>query len=322
MTLDQFMKELTVNFIVCVMKLFFPSLARRLDFARQKDLNKQLYTDTPDGTERFVDVLIEVPVNEPPPEYLLIHVESQQTKRFDFPARMLGYYGLIYAREIESERKDSFSLPEFTAWQNRKQVLSFAFCNYPIQGGIAHEKCKVGLPESSLTCQYTCIGLPSLSAREYLQKDNPIVCALAVFMNHNDFSPPEFKVACYRKLLDYLPTLTRRQINIIVYSVETYLSLSAEEEQVYQRLIRGFHPEVNEMITNPLIERGRQEGIQQGKQSMLLQLLNAKFGVLSEPVVQEIRAITSEQELNRLSLRVLTANSIDEMGRLNCKLML
>jgi len=87
---------------------------------------------------------------------------------------------------------------------------------------------------------------------------------------------------------------------------------------------------VNEMITNPLIEQGRQEGVQlgrqegiqlgrqegvqQGKQSILLQLLNAKFGTLPEPLVQEIRAITSEQELNRLSLRVLTANSIDEMG--------
>jgi len=76
------------------------------------------------------------------------------------------------------------------------------------------------------------------------------------------------------------------------------------------------------MITNPLIEQGRQEGIQlgrqegvqQGKQSILLQLLNAKFGPLPEPVVQEIRAITSEQELNRLNLRVLTANNLDEMG--------
>ena len=76
------------------------------------------------------------------------------------------------------------------------------------------------------------------------------------------------------------------------------------------------------MITNPLIEQGRQEGIQlgrqqgvqQGKQSILLQLLNAKFGALPEPVVQEIRAMTSEQELDRLSLHVLTANSIDEMG--------
>jgi predicted transposase YdaD len=94
--------------------------------------------------------------------------------------------------------------------------------------------------------------------------------------------------------------------------------LSAEEEQVYQRLIREVYPEVNEMITNPLIERGRQEGIQlgvqQGKQSMLLHQLSAKFGVLSEPVVQEIRTITSEQELDRLSLRILTANSINEMG--------
>jgi len=338
MELDQFMKELTVNFIVCVMKLFFPGLARRLAFARQKDLNKQLYTDSPEGTERFVDVLIEVPVNDLPPEYLLIHVESQQNKRFDFPARMLGYHCLIYAREIEGERRDKFSLPEFTAWKNKKRILSFVFCNYPIKGGITQEKCKVGFPESNLTCRYTCIGLPSLSAREYLQKDNPVMCALAVFMNHDDYSLPEFKVSCYRKLLDYLPTSTRRQINIIVYAVETYLSLSAEEEQVYQHLIREVYPEVNEMITNPLIEQGRQEGVQlgrqegiqlgrqegvqlgrqegvqQGKQSILIQLLNAKFGTLTEPLVQEIRAITSEQELDRLSLRVLTANSIDEMG--------
>ena len=90
--------------------------------------------------------------------------------------------------------------------------------------------------------------------------------------------------------------------------------LSAEKEQVYQRLIREVYPEVNEMITNPLIEQGRQQGVQQGKQSILLQLLNAKFGTLSESVVQEIRAITSEKELDRFSLRILTANSLDEMG--------
>ena len=310
MELDQFMKELTVNFIVFVMKLFFPPLARRLDFSRQKDLNKQLYTDSPEGTERFVDVLIGVPVNEPPPEYLLIHVESQQNKRFDFPARMLGYHCLIYAREIEGERKDKLSLPEFTAWQNKKKILSFVFCNYPLKAGTTQEECKVGLPQSNLACQYTCIGLPSLSARECLQKDNPVVCALAVFMDEDGLSTPELKVSCYRRLLDYLATLTRRQINIIVYAVETYLSLSDDEEQVYQRLIREVYPEVNEMITNPLIERGRQEG----KQSFLLQLLNAKFGTLPVLIDQRIREITSEQELEQLGMRVLTANSLDEMG--------
>ena len=156
------------------------------------------------------------------------------------------------------------------------------------------------------------------------------MCALAVFMDADGLSTPELKVSCYRKLLDYLSTLTRQQINIIVYALETYLSLSAEEEQVYQHLIREIYPEVNKMITNPLIERGRQEGIQlgrqegiqlgrqegvqQGKQSILLQQLIAKFGTLPESVTQEIRAISSEQKLDELSLRVLTANSIDEMG--------
>ena len=155
MEIDQFMKELAVNFIVFVIELFFPSLARRLDFARMKDLNKQLYTASPEGTERFVDVLLEVPFKEQPPEVLLIHMESQQDKRFGFSARMLGYHCLIYIREIEGERKDSFSLSEFTAWQNRKRILSFVFCNYPLQEGITQEEYKVGLPESNLLCQYT-----------------------------------------------------------------------------------------------------------------------------------------------------------------------
>jgi hypothetical protein len=330
MELDQFMKEVAVNFIVFVMDLFFPDLAQRLDFARKKDLNKQLYTDAPKGAERFIDVLLEVGVKEPPPEFLLIHIESQQQKRFDFPARMLAYHCLIYAREIEGERADSFSLSEFTAWQNKKRILSFVFCNYPLQDSITQENCQVGLLQSNLTCQYTCISLPMLSAREYLQKDNPLVCALAVFMNPDGLSPPELKVACYRKLLSYLATLTRRQINFIVYAVETYLTLNDEEEQVYERLIREVYPEVNEMITNPLIEKGRQQGIQQGrqqgiqeghqqgvqfgKQSLLLQLLNAKFGQLPESVVQKIRTITGEHELDKISLRVLTANSLAEMG--------
>ena len=315
MELDQFMKELAVDFIAYVIELFFPCLARRLDFVKKKDLNKQLYTDSPEGAERFVDVLLEVAFKEQPPEFLLIHMESQQSKRFDFPARMLGYHCLIYIREIEGERKDSFSLSEFTAWQNKKRILSFVICNYPLQDGITQEERKIGLPESSLICRYTSISLPVLSAREYLQKDNPVVCALAVFMNPDGLSLPELKVACYRKLLDYLPILTRRQINIIVYAVETYLSLTEDEEkQIYQQLICEVYPEVNEMITNPLIEQGRREGIQQGKQSILLQLLGAKFGQLPESVGEEIRAITNEQELDQLSLRILTANSLDEMG--------
>ena len=87
-----------------------------------------------------------------------------------------------------------------------------------------------------------------------------------------------------------------------------------EEQKTYQKLIREIYPEVNEMITNPLIEQGRKQGIQQGKQSLLLQLLGTKFGNLPASVEKQIQAITSEEKLDQLSLRILTANSLDEMG--------
>lgn len=241
MELDQFMKELVWDFLKEIIELFFPDLARKLNFSRKKDLNKELYTESPKGEERFADVLLEVEYRTPPPFVLLVHVESQQQKRFDFPARMLGYQCLIYSREIERERKDSFTLAEFIEWARRKNLLSFVFCNYALDAGITEGEYKT---DFQLGCRYTCISLPMLSAREYLQKDNSVVCALAVFMDLDGLSKPILKVECYRKLLSYMKSLTTRQINQIVYALETYLTLTEEEEDVYQRLIREVYPDL------------------------------------------------------------------------------
>ncbi len=65
-------------------------------------------------------------------------------------------------------------------------------------------------------------------------------------------------------------------------------------------------------------QQGRQEGLQQGAQqraqAILIRQLKAKLGRLPRAAEREIRAMTNEDELDRLSLLVLTANSIDEMG--------
>jgi len=318
MEIDQFMKELAVDFIQEIIKLFFPNLARILDFSKKKDLNKELYTESPKGEERFVDVLLEVPYKNPPPAVLLVHVESQQQKRFDFPERVLAYQCLIYTREIEKERKDSFSLSEFTEWKNRKYLLSFAFCNYTLGDGITEEECRTSF---QLSCRYTCISLPILSAKEYLQRDNPVVSALAVFMNPDGLSKPHLKVESYRKLLSYRESLTQRQINQIVYALETYLILTEEEEEIYQRLIQEVYPEVSEMITNPLIERGRQEGIQQGRQegiqrglqNAILKLLAYRFHSIPQELSQKIFALTDTQRLQTLFDASLEVKSPEEL---------
>jgi len=105
MEIDQFMKELVGDFLKEIMELFFPHFASQCNFSQKRDLSKDFYTKSLEGEERFVDMLLEVGYQNPPPDVLLIHIESQQQKRFDFPARMLAYLCLIYAREIERERR-------------------------------------------------------------------------------------------------------------------------------------------------------------------------------------------------------------------------
>ncbi len=334
MELDQFVKELIGDFLPEVTLLFFPCEARILNFSLQKDLNKELYTKSPgSGGKRYVDILFEVPHKNPPPEIMLIHVESQQQKRFDFPARMLGYHCLIYEREIERERQDSFSLVQFTGWENKKRLLSFVLCNYAIEDGIKEDK--VDSPQTMLSCQYTTISLPVLPAREYLRKDNPVVCALAVFMNPDGLSKPELKVECYQKLLSYKENLTTRQMNLIVYALETYLILTEEEKQIYQRLIKEVYPEVSEMIINPLIEQGIKQGIQQGEkiglqqgeriglqqgerlglQKSIVRLLSRRFPQIPDDLQKKIFALVDTQKLEMLFDASFEAESLDELTK-------
>jgi hypothetical protein len=211
---------------------------------------------------------------------------------------------------------------KFTEWKNRKYLLSFVFCNYSLNAGITEEACETAF---HLSCRYTCISLPILSAREYLQKDNPVVCALAVFMNLNGLSKPILKVECYRKLLLYMKSLTTRQINQIVYAIETYLTLTEEEKEIYQRLINEVYPEVNEMITNPLIEQGRQEGIQQGVrqglqqgrqqglQESVVRVLSRRFRQIPQDLHGKISSLTDIQKLQNLLDASVEAKSLEEL---------
>jgi len=219
---------------------------------------------------------------------------------------MLAYQCLIYEREIERERKDSFSLAEFTEWEKRKNLLSFVFCNYALDAGITEEEHKTAF---HLGCQYTCISLPMLSAREYLEKDNSAVCALGVFMNQDGLSKPILKVECYRKLLLYMKSLTSRQINQIVYALETYLTLTEDEKEIYQRLINEMYPEVSEMITNPLIELGRQEELQES----VVRILSHRFRQIPQDLQEKISSLNDIRKLRNLLDASVEVKSLEEL---------
>ena len=52
----------------------------------------------------------------------------------------------------------------------------------------------------------------------------------------------------------------------------------------------------------------------QGKQEVLLRMLQRKFGNLPESVTARIEAIKNEAQLDALLIRILDANSLEETG--------
>lgn len=57
-----------------------------------------------------------------------------------------------------------------------------------------------------------------------------------------------------------------------------------------------------------------EDGIQQGKRLLLIQLLATKFGELPQSVTEQINGMTADEELDQLGARLLTANSLEETG--------
>ena len=75
-----------------------------------------------------------------------------------------------------------------------------------------------------------------------------------------------------------------------------------------------FGEEVEQMRESGFITDWIEDGIQQGKRSILIRLLAAKFGELPQSVTDQIQGMTAEEELDQLGVSILTANSLEEMG--------
>lgn len=60
MTHDQLFKELLKSFLPEFMQLFYPDVAARLDFTNTPFLDKETFTDLPEGARRDADLVAQV----------------------------------------------------------------------------------------------------------------------------------------------------------------------------------------------------------------------------------------------------------------------
>jgi hypothetical protein len=333
MSHDQLFKEVLQAHLQDFLELFFPDVAARLNLDSPRFRDKEFFTDFPKGSRREADVVAELKTHEGAPELVLVHIEVELQAGEKIAQRMFEYYALL---------------------RHRYQLPVFPVVVYLHGGqGLRKQEYKETLFERELIrFSFMSIGLAKLEAKEYVEK-SPLAAALAALMNRRRVRDRfELRANMLRQIAKGpLDDAKKFLLGIIV---ETYFELDEGETERFRRFLwkRGYREvekmegtwadkmmdkgriegllkgreqgreEGHEQGREEGHEQGREEGHEQGfkdgtlegKRGTLMRLLTAKFGSVSEETKSRIQALESISELDVYLERVLTAESIEDMG--------
>jgi len=298
---DQLAKDLFRTFFADLLRLAAPEAAPRLRLDGAVFLDKQAFTDWPEGDRREMDLLAEVPVADLTDHRILVHVEVEAEARSGMTDRIWQYYMQIRLRH------GLLVVPLLVNLKGGRP-------------GVHREVLDEGFEEpATARFRYRVFGLSGCSAEEYLALPEPLGWALAALMRPGKRSRAEHKIECLRRISRADLSSSRRWL--LGNWVETYLQLDDRDSAEYEHL-RGLavNREVRamEMTWAERMEvEYTQKGIRQGLEALhrvVLRLLAQRFGAVPETVRQKVEAIDSTDVLSDLAGRVMEVKSIDEMG--------
>ena len=126
-------------------------------------------------------------------------------------------------------------------------------------------------------------------------------------------------VASARATLEALHEVDPDDLQIYIDLVT--VNLNAEQLQQIPKCLLNIDPKapLGPMeLSGAYYVRGRTEGLEEGRkegmQSLVLDLLAARFGRLSQRIQRRVKAITSGEELRKLAGRIAKASSLKELG--------
>jgi hypothetical protein len=213
---DQLAKDLFQTFFTGFLRLAAPEAAARLRLDETVFLDKQAFTDWPQGDRREMDLLAEVPTNEEPSSRVLIHVEIEAQARADMAARFWRYHMQIRLR-------------------HGLQVVPILVNLKGGRPGVHREMLAEGFEDlETVRFRYITFSLSGCRAEEYLASPEPIAWALAALMRRGRWSRAEHKIECLRRIAEADLSGSRRWL--LGNWVETYLQLDERETAEYERL--------------------------------------------------------------------------------------
>jgi hypothetical protein len=307
---DQLAKNLLETFFDDFMRLAAPEAAARLRLSEAVFLDKQAFTDWPEGNRREMDLLAEVPVAEEGGGTVLVHIEIESSARAGISTRLWRYYMQIRLR-------------------HGLQVISLLVNLKGGRPGVHREQLKEGFEEwEAASFRFRVFSLSGCLAEDYLARPEPLAWALAALMRPGRWSRAEHKLECLRRIA--AAELPGGHRWLLGNWVETYLQLRGREATEYARLcdlavnreVRAmemtWEERMEKKYTQKGLEKGMEKGLAQGRldalRSVVLRLLRHRFGAVPESVQSRVEAMDEIAPLSDLAERVLEIDSIEEMG--------
>ena len=299
---DRLFKELIVNFFIEFLELFFRQLINYLDRDSITFLDKEIFTDVTAGEKYEGDLIAQVKFAGQD-TYFLIHIEAQSTSKTNFNRRMFSYFARFH---------EKFVLP----------VYPIVVFSYDRPQKEASKQYEVSFPDLKvLEFNYQVIQLNRLNWRDFLNQSNPVASALMAKMRIEKKDRPKVKAECLRLLVTL--KLNPAKMQLISGFIDTYLNLSHSEEILFQEEISTFIEPIQEgvmQITTSWmrqgieqgIEQGVERGIEQGQRSLVMRLIQHKFGEVNSNLATKLENLNSVQ-LGALGEALLDFSSIDDL---------
>jgi len=149
---DQLFKTVLQSNFLDFLQLFYPEVAGQIDSQTLHFLDREFFTDLPEGSRRKPDIVASLKTHDGSPEIVLVHVEVQLRPERDFEERMFQYYAMLWLR---------YRIP----------ILPIVVYLKGGMEGLVKEEYRVWLfGRERLRFRYESIRLASLDAGEYLGK--------------------------------------------------------------------------------------------------------------------------------------------------------
>ena len=298
---DQLFKELLTTFFVEFLDLFFPAVVEYLDPDSISFVDKELFTNITSGRKKILDIVALAKFRGEDSTFL-IHVENESSSKADFNRRFFKYFCTLFLK---------YDVPIYP-------IVVFSY-DSPLRIDVS--SFTVDFPDKRvLAFDYEIVQLNQFDWRDFVENRNPVAAALMSKMNIAQEDRPRVKLECLRLLVSL--ELDPARMELISGFVDTYLNLDAQEEQAFQSQLGTINLEEQEQImqlTTSWEQRGIAKGLQEGRVSTILRLLNRKFGTLDSAISDKISALNSEQ-LDCLTEELLDFQSFEDLERFlgNC----